>query len=128
MSIILAKLLGLYFLAIGLGFLLNPERLREVFPEAIKDRGFMFFGAIFALFVGAAIISVHNIWTLNWSLIITLLGWWSLLKGFLLLSYPKFADFFSFMQNRSDLFYRSLCLLYIVLGLFLLYKGFVINV
>lgn len=123
MSLILAKILGLYFLAIGLAFLINPERFKRLFPQIAKDENFLLLGAIMALFIGATIISLHNEWSLGWPLIITLLGWWSLIKGFVLLSYPESIQWSSFIQNQSETTYRIISLLYMVLGAFLLYKG-----
>lgn len=81
-------------------------------------------GGIIALLFGAIVIGLHNHWVMEWPIIITLLGWWSLIKGFGLLVYPDFTKIFSFIQNRSDTFYRLISLLYNILGLFLLYKGY----
>ena len=123
MSIILAKILGLYFLGIGLAFLINPDRFRKIYPQFLKDENLLFFGATLALLFGAVIVSIHNIWVMHWMVIITILGWWSLIKGFALLIYPNAISFFSFIQDRSDTFYRLVSLVYIALGAFLLCKG-----
>lgn len=125
MSIILAKIFGLYFLALGLAFLVNPERFRRIFPNVVNNDTFLLFGALFAVLIGAFIVSVHNEWVFSWPVIITILGWWSLIKGFGLLIHPDFIKYFSFMQNRSDLFYRSISIAYLVIGAFLTYKGFI---
>lgn len=124
MSIIIAKILGLYFLAIGLAFIIYPDRLRKIYPQVMKDENFLMLGAMFALLIGAIVVSVHNIWVWGWPVIITILGWWSLIKGFALLVNPHFITFFAFIQNRSDMFYRVISFCYLVLGLFLMYKGF----
>jgi uncharacterized protein YjeT (DUF2065 family) len=124
MSIVLAKILGLYFLSIGLVFIIHPGRLRKIYPQVMKDESFLLMGGILALLIGAVIVSIHNIWVLEWPLIITLLGWWSLIKGFALLINPNFIKFFSFIQNRSDGFYRMMSLIYLAFGLFLIHKGF----
>ncbi len=124
MSIILAKILGLYFLSIGLAFLIHPDRLRTIYPRVIKDESFLMIGGMIALLLGAVVVSIHNTWVLGWPIIITLLGWWSLIKGFMLLVTPNFIRLFSFIENRSDTFYRVISAIYLVLGLFLVYKGF----
>jgi uncharacterized protein YjeT (DUF2065 family) len=124
MSIILAKIFGIYLLAVGLAFFINPDRFKRIYQHVAKDENFLFFGGILALLIGAIIVSLHNDWALKWSLIITVLGWWSLIKGFALLIYPAFIKLFSFMQNRSNIFYRMISLIYIAIGLFLAYKGF----
>lgn len=123
MSIILAKILGLYFLALGLAFFINTKRFKNIYKQINEDENFLFMGGIVAVLFGSVIISIHNYWVLDWPLIITILGWWSLLKGFILFAYPDSIRFFSFIENRSNLFYKILSLAYIVLGSFLVYKG-----
>lgn len=127
MTIILAKIFGLYFLAIGIAFFINPNRFKSMYQEIVKDENFLLMGGILALLIGAVVVSVHNDWSLKWSLIITVLGWWSLMKGFALLVYPGFINFFSFLQNKSTMFYRMLSLFYLAIGLFLVYKGWAGN-
>jgi uncharacterized protein YjeT (DUF2065 family) len=125
MSVILAKILGIYFLAIGLAFIIYPSRFKRMYQQTVKDENFLFLGAILALLIGAVIVSIHNRWVLGWPLIITLLGWWSLLKGFALLAYPPLIKFFSFIQNKSNRFYRMISIVYLAIALFLLYHGWV---
>lgn len=123
MSLVLAKILGFYFLAIGLAFLIQPDRLRKMYPKLFHDENFLLMGGILALLIGAVIVSLHNDWIWAWPVIITVLGWWSLIKGFALLVYPQSIKLFSFIQNRSNHFYRAISLIYLILGLFLLHKG-----
>lgn len=123
MSIILAKILGFYFLAIGLAFFINTDRFKDMYRQVSRDENFLFLGGVIALLIGSVIISLHNVWVLGWPVIITILGWWSLIKGFALLATKDFIKMFSFLENQSNIFYKGLSLFYVVLGAFLLYKG-----
>lgn len=123
MTAILAKVLGLYILAFGIAFLINPDRFRKMSKQFMKDENLLLMGSIIALLTGAFIVGVHNYWVFGWPVIITLLGWWSLIKGFALIIYPGSLKFFSFLQNKTDEFYRFVSLFYILLGLFLIYMG-----
>lgn len=123
MSILLAKILGLYFVGIGLAFLINQERLKNIYKQISRDEPFLLIGGILALLIGSVIVTLHNYWIMGWPVIVTIIGWWSLIKGFSILAFPGFIKFFSFLQNKSKLFYTCLILVYVVLGLFLLYKG-----
>lgn len=122
MTSILAKFFGLYFLTIGLAFIINPNSFRRI-CRLVKDESFIFTGGILALLIGAAVVAAHNYWVFDWALIITVLGWWSLIKGFAILTYPDCIEVFSFIQNRSNAIYRVISLFYLALGLFLLYKA-----
>lgn len=123
MSLILAKVLGLYFLVIGAAFLFNPERFKNLYGKIAHDDNFLFLGGLLAVLIGAVIISVHNEWVWGWPVIITVLGWWSLIKGGMLLIFPDSIKFFSFIQNQPLMFYRILSLIYLGFGVFLAYKG-----
>ena len=82
-----------------------------------------FLGGILALFIGAFIISVHNIWIFKWPIIITIIGWLSLIKGFWLLVCYKCNQIFSFFSQRSNVFYRIIAIFVILLGIFFIYLG-----
>lgn len=123
MTLVLAKILGIYFLAIGIAFIIHPERFKKMYQQVAKDQNFLLMGGMLALLIGAVIVSIHNRWVLEWPVVITVLGWWSIIKGFALFAFPDFIKLFSFLQNRSNLFYRMISLVYIVIGLFLAYHG-----
>jgi hypothetical protein len=123
MSIILAKILGIYFLALGLAFFINTDLFKNIYKQVSRDKNFLLMGGIVAMSIGAVIVSLHNIWVWDWPLIITILGWWSLIKGFGFIANPDFVKLFSFIDNRSFLFYKILSLVYVAVGFFLLYKG-----
>lgn len=125
MSLILAKFLGLYFIGIGIVAFVNPNRFGKMCNAFRVKEGdaAVYLGGLIAMMFGAFIVSVHNFWVMDWPVIITILGWWGLIKGVGLLIYPGFIDLFSFVFNRSDKFYRCLGIVYLLIGLFLLYKG-----
>src|SRR5262245_42094612 len=108
MTTILAKILGFYYLAVGIAFLINPPRVREAYQNMIKHDACLYFGGVFALFLGAFIVSVHNTWILGWPVLITIIGWLILCKGFGILTYKDFAQNCSFILRKSDTFYRVL--------------------
>lgn len=123
MSLILAKILGIYFIVIGAAYFLNPDRFKGIYGKIARDEGFLLLGGIIATLLGATIISVHNEWSGGWPVIITVLGWWCLIKGGMLLVYSEGIRFFSFIESRPPAFYRFISLIYLGLGLFLAYKG-----
>ena len=123
MTIILAKIFGLYFLSVGIALLFDPKRFSDIYQQMMKNEAVLFFGWIMALYIGAFVVSVHNVWVFDWPVILTIVGWWSLIKGVGLMAYSGFAQSFSFMFQRSDNFYRGLGVIAFLLGLFLAYQG-----
>lgn len=127
MTVILAKIFGFYFLAVGLAFIINPDRLKRWCQQIKNEDSFLFLGGILALLIGAFVVSVHNEWIMRWPVIITLLGWWGLIKGFGLLIFPDFIKFFSFMFDKSKNFYQMIGIILVIFGLFLSYQGWLMG-
>lgn len=88
-SIFIAQLFAITFLAVGLGLLFEVKYYHKVFDDIMKEPGVLYIGGIAALVVGFLIVTHHNIWQ-DWPMLITILGWISLIKGFLLLAFPKY--------------------------------------
>ena len=80
-SIVIARLIGPVLFILGLYVLLCPVRLRAVAEEFLINDGLMFIGGLMAIVTGVAIVGAHNIWVLDWPVIITLFGWIALSAG-----------------------------------------------
>ena len=80
-SIFLAKLIGPVMLAIGSALLINARGYRAMArgvpaqPRADLSR------RLITLPAGLAIVLTHNVWTADWRVIITLLGWLASIGG-----------------------------------------------
>lgn len=88
-SIVLARLLGPLFLIAGLGLLLNRAHYRKMLEHFLTDAALYYFSGALALTVGIAIVLFHNVWVADWRLVITLVGWLSVLKGVVRLLFPQ---------------------------------------
>ena len=120
-SLFLAKLIAVVYLAVGLGMLINFKYYQKVIKGALKNPLLALYGGMAALAMGFLLVSYHNIWVANWTVIITVLGWAALVKGLLLILIPgpfmKFAKVFLKWMWFTPLFA-------LVLGLVLGYYGF----
>lgn len=123
MSLILAKILGPYLLALGVGLFLNSERYRRIFQQSLNEPHIVFLASLVTLLIGASTMSLHNVWVWEWPVVITILGWFSLVKGFLGVSFPDFIQKFSSLREAKNVSYKLLGALYIILSGFLIYKG-----
>lgn len=122
-SIILAKIFGIYMLTVGISLFLNPSRFREFYKNFFENQGLLLTGGIIALLFGATVVSFHNVWEWNWTVLITILGWWAIIKGAGLLALPNFANFFRPILELENMGYRWIGLLFALLGLFFCYQG-----
>ena len=94
----LAQFLGWYFFIVGLIFLVRGKALTEWLPRLFEDKSFLLIGGLLTLIYGLVTVILHNVWVADSRVIITILGWLSLIGGALLIGFPerysKFANVF----------------------------------
>lgn len=103
-SALLARILGPLLLVSALGILVNRAAFRATAEALMLDRGLIYFTGIIALASGLLIIEFHNVWVWGWPVLITLLGWLSLLRGILRMIFPdRIAALGASMLDRTAL-------------------------
>lgn len=85
------QVVGLIFLLVGLSSLFNKGILKKILENYVENMGLLYLGALVALFGGFLLISFHNVWTGTIPTIVTILGWATFIKGFLLLLFPELS-------------------------------------
>ena len=123
-SLFLAKVIGLYFLVIGLHMALRGTELRLLFEAFAENRPLTYLTSVFALILGLLLVVSHNVWVAGWPVIITLLSWLVLIKAIAYLLLP-----FDVMARAVKAFNRPAWFTFggaatAVLGLFIAAKGF----
>ncbi len=124
-SIFLAKLMGLYFIIVGLFILIKHKSLRQMTYTLLKDKSSMFVMSFFVIIMGLLLVLSHNIWTGGWRVIITVFSWIVLLKGLTMLFMRqsvayKIVKSFTKCQNWY-IIYGTIVL---ILGLYISSRGF----
>lgn len=74
-SLFLAKLLGPTLTVMGLAVLINLRRFRYLASEFVDHPALLYLSSFILLPGGIAIVLVHNLWTGDWRVLITLFGW-----------------------------------------------------
>ena len=83
-----AKMFGPIYIVIALGMFARKESLSRIMEDFCKNSALLFYGGMFALVVGLAIILTHNVWVANWTVIITIIGWGGFIKGIWIIAFP----------------------------------------
>ncbi|MHC4627575.1 MAG: hypothetical protein ACYTDV_11390 [Planctomycetota bacterium] len=78
----LSAITAIVYLARGRSFLDELLRMHE-------DKGFVFLSGWVLLALGVITIILHNVWVVNWPVIITITGWASIIKGVTRMAFPK---------------------------------------
>jgi hypothetical protein len=87
-SLFLAKLIGPLLLAISAAVLVNQDNMRDMAADFLEHRGLIFLAGILTLIGGLAITLTHNVWVAGWPVIITILGWLSVIGGAFRIIFP----------------------------------------
>ena len=120
----IAQIVGLFFGLNAVGVLVNTAFYRRMVEEFIESPALCYLGGILALFFGLFILNFNNAWTADWTVIITIIGWLSVVKGVLLIVFPNVYLNFSNWMRMGDAMMRYIGIIYLLLGLFLTFKGF----
>lgn len=116
-SILLAKFWGWYLLIFFLILSFNPKRNKQIFSD-LKDEKFLILSSFMAILVGLVNTLFHNIWEPNWTIIITLMGWFAIGIGLSLFVFPK--QTVSVLELINIKLVQMIYTLLFLLGLFLL--------
>lgn len=120
LSILIAKIISLAYLSVGFSVLSGRMDLNQLINEFEKSPALTYLSGIMALILGMLIIEHHNFWVADWYVLITIIGWMALIKGVLLIAYPKFiGSVKGWYQNPKKWGYFT-----IALGLLFGYFGF----
>jgi hypothetical protein len=123
-TVFLARLFGLYCLIMAAAMLLQAEAFVTVVHAFIADAPLVLIASVFTLFGGLALVLLHNTWSGGaLPIILTLIGWLTLIKAVVLLVLPsaKLATLYGGVSQTHILISGSLTLL---LGIYLTVAGF----
>ncbi len=70
-SIFIARLIGPVMIVAGLSVLFDRQRSRSMAEEFLASRALMFLGGMMVMLGGLSIV-LHNVWTSDWRVIVTL--------------------------------------------------------
>jgi hypothetical protein len=122
-SFLIAKILATIYLSISFGLLISRNYYKKEMVNLFESPGLRYFGGIIGIILGFLIINIHNKWVNNWTTLITIIGWGSLIKGVLLLVFPKFFAIFRPLYSAKNL--NLLIFITAIMGLLFGYFGFI---
>jgi uncharacterized membrane protein len=117
------QFMGIAFFAMGMGMLTNPKFIKGITEDLLDSTANLLFSGLFCLAIGFPLVTFHNVWILNSSLIITLLGWLALAKGLAFLMFPvQTANLYKGILIKENKAYISYAV--VAMGIIFLYLGY----
>lgn len=125
LSLFLAKAWGLYIVIITLVLLVRKNTLHRLI-NSVQDANTTLIYSFLALIIGILSILVHNVWTTDWRVLITIFGWSSFLKGLTLFIHPEYSVKMLklFKIKRLGGFIYIYLIAGLIIGVYLIYLGF----
>ena len=123
-SIFLARLIGPVMALAGVSLLVNELAFRKMAQEFLRSPALIFFSGMILMPAGLAIVLSHNVWVLNWPVIITLLGWIAVISGALRVFAPDRALEIGKKAIASKQIITVSAAFWLVIGAVLCYFGF----
>ena len=68
--------------------LLNLDHFPLMVTQIANNQGLIFLSGILSFLGGVAIVRVHNVWSGDWRILVTLLGWLAILGGLVRMWFP----------------------------------------
>jgi len=92
MTIWISRFLGPVILVLAMPIIFSPIFLQETTKRFLADSPLVLISGMFAMTAGLSIVNTHNVWVLNWPLIVTLFGWALVLGGASRIVAPRVVD------------------------------------
>jgi hypothetical protein len=88
-SVFLAMLIGPIFLAVGFGLIANSAVYKQLAAEFVASRALIYLSGLLLMTAGIAMVLAHNVWTTDWRVLVTLLGWLAAIGGAVRIVMPQ---------------------------------------
>ena len=124
LTLFLAQVMGVYFLVVGVGALLNPSRMTSAVKEAQRSHLLPYFDGAVALIVGLLIVLNHNLWDGLLETLVSLVGWVAVVEGILMMLLPQKTISAMLQKFLGAHLGKLVAIVTIVLGLYFVYEGF----
>jgi len=125
-TLFLSRLIGLYCILAALSIVIRKESIIETVTSLLHESALMFLVGILTLVGGLAMVLAHNVWSGGAAaIVVTLVGWLTLLKGLAFLFVPpsREAGFFLDTLQYARFFYFYMALSFAI-GIYMTYEGF----
>jgi hypothetical protein len=121
----LAKLFGLFLVILSISTLIQGENAIFLWIALVHNAALVYVVGLVAIAAGLAIVLAHNVWSGGaLPIVVTLLGWITLLKGIFVLLLPRDLAMDAFVAFQYDRFLYLYLVIWLVLGVYLTIAGF----
>lgn len=123
LSIFLSKVIGLTLMLIAASMLVNRKNIELLF-KLYSHAEAVFITGMLETVLGIVFVLAHNIWTYDFRVVITFIGWMLLLRGLGRIFFPtRVTDYLEKFKKMQGIFTPLLIFVFLI-GAYLTYMGF----
>jgi hypothetical protein len=121
----IAALLGPTLVASAISLLANIGTSKTIVGELSQSPALVMIAGYAAFVPGLAIVYFHNRWTAGWPVLVTLMGWLSLVVGLLRMVFPtQIATIATKIAPSATGFFPVIAIVFLLIGGFLSFKAY----
>lgn len=123
MTQFLAQVFGIYLAIMCIALVLRHGAIKAAGWQMVSQPPILLFSAIFTLMLGLALVLTHNVWVMDWPVLVTIICWMVFIKGLFLLFFPQKAELTMMVMMHKG----AMCALWLIDAIYaglLLYIGF----
>jgi len=121
---LIAGLAGPLMMVMAVAILVNRETIAGLLTGVLNSPEFVFFSGVLTLLAGLAIVRAHNVWSAEWHILVTVIGWLCVVGGTLRLIWPERIAALRDRMIKGENTLTAWALVMLVLGAFLTAKGY----
>lgn len=122
-SLFLAKVMGVYIIIKGIMAVIKKKDFRKLAEEFAINTSLRYFASLLISILGLLVVFSHNIWS-GWQAIITVLGYLMVIEAVVFMLISKNMAQGLIEKINKNAYYYSMSAVAILLGVYLLSKGF----
>jgi uncharacterized membrane protein len=123
-AVLIARLIGPLFVAIGVGILLNAPFYVGSVIEAVHSPTLVYMSGVASMLAGLAMLNAYRAWTADWRVMITILGWLLVIGGIVRIVLPQIVTTVAPALYSGPTALMITGAIVLVLGGFLTVKGY----
>ncbi len=123
LSIFLAKVIGPVLMLVALSLAVNRDNIDLLF-DTYRSSAAVFITGVVELFLGMAMVVGHNVWTLDFRVVLTLIGWMLVLRGAGRTFFPSRIPSMLSRFRKAQAAFVPLLIVVFLIGAYLAYSGF----
>jgi len=121
-SVFLSIVIGAYLVLVSLAMLIQHQHAKKLMSEFYANHALVVFSGQIWTIMGLLLIVGHNVWAMEWPVLVTFVGWVLLLMGVYRMFSPMlFAKKMKELQAKKG--YDLIVWAWLIIGLYMMWVG-----